>query len=216
MLPFTTAQFLHVFEQYNLAIWPAQVVANVLGAIAVVLAITVPRGSGRVISAVLAALWGWTGVAYHLLFFRAINGAALGFGALFLIQTVLWIWFGVLRPRLSFRLRAEPISLIGLVLIAYAMLVYPALGALLGHAYPRSPAFGVTPCPTAIFTWGLLLCSDTRVPRGLLVVPFLWSLLGFGAALALGIYEDTGLLIAGLLGVGLLLWRDRAPRPAAR
>jgi hypothetical protein len=43
-----------------------------------------------------------------------------------------------------------------------------------------------------------------------LVIPFLWSLLGISASYQLGVREDIGLLVAGVLGVGLLIWRDRA------
>jgi hypothetical protein len=32
------------------------------------------------------------------------------------------------------------------------------------------------------------------------ILPLIWSLVGFGAALNFGIYEDIGLLIAGLVG----------------
>jgi hypothetical protein len=42
-----------------------------------------------------------------------------------------------------------------------------------------------------------------------LIIPFMWSLLGFSAALSLGVREDLGLLLAGVLSVALLLWRDR-------
>jgi hypothetical protein len=69
--------------------------------------------------------------------------------------------------------------------------------------------FGVAPCPTTIFTFGLLLWTRGRVPGWLLAVPTLWALIGFTAALTLGILEDTGLLVAGLLGTGLLLYRNR-------
>jgi hypothetical protein len=93
------------------------------------------------------------------------------------------------------------------VFIALALIVYPILGALTGHAYPRAPLFGVAPCPTAIFTFGILLWARNRVGIYLLIIPFLWSLVGFTAALKLGIREDFGLLIAGLLGTGLLIAR---------
>jgi len=38
----------------------------------------------------------------------------------------------------------------------------------------------------------------------------IWSAIGFSAALSLGVREDIGLLVAGLLSVGLLFWRDHA------
>jgi hypothetical protein len=49
------------------------------------------------------------------------------------------------------------------------------------------------------------------------VVPFLWSLIGVSAPINYGIYEDIGLVVAGVLSVGLLWWRDRqAAQPAVR
>jgi hypothetical protein len=37
------------------------------------------------------------------------------------------------------------------------------------------------------------------------IIPIVWSLVGFTAAIKLGIYQDIGLLIAGLLSVIILL-----------
>jgi hypothetical protein len=119
------------------------------------------------------------------------------------------------RPRLGFAARADGYGLAGGLFILYAMLIYPLIGAALGHGYPQSPSFGVAPCPTTIFTLGLLLWTGARVPRWLLVIPVLWSFIGVSAAVTLGIREDTGLLVAGVVGAALLLWRDRRPMPGA-
>jgi len=76
-LPFTQDQFFAVFAAYNEAIWPAQVVAYLAGVagVAVVLAPGAPFKS-TVVSGVLAAMWLWTGIAYHWFHFAAINNAA--------------------------------------------------------------------------------------------------------------------------------------------
>jgi hypothetical protein len=214
MLPFSTDQFLDVFRQYNQAIWPLQIVAYVLGLVAIGLAATPSRPSHQIISAILAGFWAWMGIVYHILFFRTINPAALGFGALFLVQALGWLFFGLVRPRLTFALDATPYTAAGLVMIVYAILIYPLIGAWLGHGYPQSPSFGVAPCPTTIFTFGLLLCTSARVPRTLLIIPALWALIGFAAALTLGIREDIGLLLAAGVAVPLLLWRDRTAAQA--
>jgi hypothetical protein len=206
--PFTTGQFLGVFEAYNLAIWPAQVVAYALGVAAVVLAIWPRPSSDRIVSAVLAGFWLWNGAVYHIGFFRQINPAALAFGMLFVVQGALWLVAGVLRPRLSFRAAPSAASMLGGVLVLYAMVAYPIIGMLMGHAYPHSPSFGVTPCPTTIFTFGLLLWTAPRLPLYLLVIPLLWSLLGVSAAIALGVPEDLGLLVAGLAATTVLVWRQ--------
>ena len=93
----------------------------------------------------------------------------------------------------------------------YALLIYPVLGSMLGHVYPQSPTFGL-PCPTTIFTFGILLWTDKQVPIPVLIIPFLWSIIGFTAALSLGITEDTGLLIAGVVSTLLIVLRNRAAK----
>jgi len=82
------------------------------------------------------------------------------------------------------------------------------LGYNLGHVYPYSPTFGL-PCPTTIFTFGILLFTNEKMPVHLLIIPLLWSVIGFTAAINLIIYEDTGLLIAGLTTFTLLLISNR-------
>ncbi len=43
------------------------------------------------------------------------------------------------------------------------------------------------------------------MPVHLLILPLLWSIIGFTAAFTLTIYEDIGLLVAGLTAFILLL-----------
>jgi hypothetical protein len=208
-LPFSVDQFMDVFQRYNLSIWPMQVIAYLLGVTAIVLASKPMRYSDRIVSGVLAFFWIWMGVVYHLLNFSQINRAAIGFGVMFVLQGALFLVVGVVKPRLSFRASSQPIALVGGALVIYAMIVYSVIGMSVGHSYPQSPVFGVAPCPTTIFTFGLLLLSSRKVPKYFLAVPLIWSVIGFGAAISLGIYEDTGLLIAGVLSTALLLRRDR-------
>ncbi len=63
-----------------------------------------------------------------------------------------------------------------------------------------------------IFTFDLLLLPVRQCPLALLIIPFVWSIGGFLAAKSFGILEDTGLLLASLLAVSLLLAR-RAKQP---
>ncbi len=210
-LPFTTEQFLAVFAAYNHAIWPAQIIGYGLGIAVVVLALRPVRYAGRIIAGILGLYWIWMGVAYHLLHFSAINQAATLFGLAFVVQGVLFLLVGGLAGRLAFCADRSLMGLVGAAFVAYAMIGYPLLGAAFGHVYPTAPVFGVAPCPTVIFTFGLLLWTATRVPGYLLVIPFLWTLLGFSAAASLGMREDFGLVLAGLVGTGLIVWRDHTP-----
>ncbi|NLF32830.1 MAG: hypothetical protein GX591_18325 [Planctomycetes bacterium] len=208
-LPFTVEQFFDVFEAYNRAIWPAQVLAYVLGLAAIVLASGDTARRGRAVAGILALSWIWMGAAYHLGHFRAINPAATVFGVLFLLQGLVFIGAGCILAKLRFRFAVRPIPIIGAAFILYAMVLYPLLGRLAGHIYPRSPVFGVAPCPAAIFTFGLLLWATRPVPWYVPVVPVLWSLIGLSAAIHLRVPQDYGLGVAGVFGIALLVVRNR-------
>ncbi len=214
-MPFTVEQFFEVFRRYNDAVWPAQVVVVVDAFIAVGAALRGGRRANQIVAIVLAALWLWMGAVYHLQFFRQVNPAAVVFGLAFLIQAALFIWLGVAHDCLTFDPRLDLAGVLGSVLVLYSLAVYPMLGSALGHSYPASPTFGL-PCPTTIFTLGLLLWARPRVPIALLVVPLTWAVIGTVAAVQLGVEEDFGLAASALLSLPLLLRHGRQlqPRPA--
>lgn len=208
MIPFTIEQFLAVFAQYNQAVWPMQIVLMIAAVTAVLLALRPEAIASRMVSLLLAGLWLWTGDVYHALFFSRINRAAFVFGALFLIQAVLFFYLGVIRQKLKFRMQWNAYSLMGGLMMLYALLLYPLLGQLLGHVYPTAPTFGA-PCPLTIFTFGLLLWLEGEVKWFLLVIPVFWSLLGLSAVVSLGMREDFALPLAGFVAVVMLVRRNR-------
>jgi hypothetical protein len=211
MLPFSADQFFAVFADYNRATWPAPVVAYLAGAAALAAAL---RGGGewvgRGVAVALGAMWVWTGLAYHWAFFATVNPAAKAFALAFLAQGAGLLWVGGRRGGLRFgppRSRGEVVT--GLALVGYAAVLYPLLGRLAGHGWPAAPAFGVTPCPLTIFTFGVLLLTRGRVSPALLAIPALWSLIGGSAAFLLGVPQDWMLPAAGVAGAALLLTRHR-------
>lgn len=209
MLPFTSEQFLAVFVNYNRAIWPIQLIAYLLGGLAVALLLLKRREGDRVISGALAAMWLWTGVGYHGLWFSAINQAAYLFAALFILQGCYLLYAGVYGGQIRFGRRSDLTTWVGAAFMSYSAIVYPLMGMTTGHHYPEMPMFGVTPCPVTIFTFGLLLLTVRPVPRWLLVVPFVWSLIGGSAAIVLNVPQDWLLLLSGCLAVPLIVFRDR-------
>jgi hypothetical protein len=209
-LPFTVDQFLGVFQNYNLAVWPAHLAAYALGLAAIFCVIKKNSYSDRFVNFILGVFWIWNGALYHITYFSPINKAAYVFGVLFIIQGLLFIVAGIFKNQISYEFIPNFASITGILFILYAMLIYPLAGYLLGHGYPFCPAFGLAPCPTTIFTFGMMLLAVKTLPRGMIVIPLLWSLLGFNAALSLGILEDTGLLAAGFLGSIIILIKKRA------
>jgi hypothetical protein len=256
-IPFTIDQFMHLFETYNLSVWPVQWIAYLLGGTALLLILTglkdspsqatgnLPgkafglflirsltpqqaaglasafpfKRSHQLVAAILSFMWIWNGAVYHIGFFSGINKAAYLFGVLFVIQGMLLLWQGVYKSNLHFVPRKNLQTAIGAVFILYAMGIYPLLNHLLGHAWPQQPMFGIAPCPTTIFTFGLLLLSDARFPKFLLIVPFLWSLVGMSAAVSLNISADYGLFATGIIAAGTMILQGRkikAMAPAAK
>jgi Family of unknown function (DUF6064) len=211
--PFTADIYLSLFTDYNGTIWPAQVVAYGLGLLALFVALRPSAASGHIAFAVLSAFWLWNAIAYHLLHFFQINFAALGFAALFALQGVLFAALAI-GGRRSVRYRPDVAGWCGVLFCLFALVAYPLLGWLAGHGWPRIAAFGVAPAPTVIFTFGMLLLLGA--PLYLAVIPLLWTLAaGSAAVLLLGMPEDASVLLAGVVGFGLLVWQRRQADPNA-
>jgi hypothetical protein len=214
-MPFTAQQFFDVFGRYHAALWPAPVFLNVVAVVAIVLAWRGRANDGRWVSGILVALWAWMAVAYHGAFFAAINPAAWLFAFVFLLQAAWLAWQGIVRARLRFAFRRDVLGWMGSALLAYALVVYPLAGWALGHRYPETPTFGL-PCPTTIFTIGLLMFAVPPMPRSVLAIPVLWAAVGASAAFLLGVYQDLGLLAAAAAAVvAFFRLGPRRPVPAA-
>jgi Family of unknown function (DUF6064) len=202
-LPFSLDEFFALFAAYNRAVWPAVLLAYVLGAVTVYLVLKPGPRSGRIVAAILAAMWGWSGIAYHWLYFSTINSAALLFAAAFVIQG--GIFFQIAwRDQLSLAFSRTARAFVGLSLIVYSTLVYPVLGLLLGNSLTELPMFGVTPCPVAMFSFGSLLLTTTPISRRVMVIPVLWAFIGGAAALLLGVWQDWMLPVAAVATLALL------------
>ncbi|MBD1547375.1 DUF6064 family protein [Roseibium aggregatum] len=209
-MPFTAEEFFGVFAAYNGAIWPFQIVTYGAGLIVVLLIWRPSRGSDLAILLMLAAMWAVNGIGYQYLFFSPVNPVAKGFAAVFVVEALLLAALPLLlREWPNLTLKQGRVGWIALVLILYALIGYPVLGYLAGHRYPAVPMFGVAPCPTAIFTIGVLLLGEWKVCRWLLILPVVWAAIGGSAAVLLSVPQDYGLLVAGLIVVALALTRRR-------
>lgn len=203
-IPFTTAEFHGVFSAYNAAVWPMQLPLMALGVLAVLLLVRQRSYSSVGISAILTILWSWQALAYHLAFFTAINPLAYGFAVLFLGGAAVFCWQGVVRRRLIFKPSPGWRMRAGWGLLIFAGFIYSAWTYLAGHRYPAVPTFGL-PCPTTLFTIGLLAFLVAPYPRSPFVVPVLWCFVGSQAAFVFDVPQDLGLVVAGVVGTLLLL-----------
>ena len=179
MLPFTVEQLLGAFVSYNKAIWPAQIFAYLLGGLPFALVFRKGKWSDQIIAGILAAMWAWTGIGYHLTFYGDQQDGP-------------WFRRTVRRPGRSLRLCRPVPGPHGVQLHRgpdrmdrrrvriLAAALYPLLGLAMGHPSSELPMFGVTPCPVTIFTFGMLLLTG---PAACDPVP--WSLVGGSAAILL-------------------------------
>jgi hypothetical protein len=207
--PFTGDQFFDVFGKYNLAIWPIQIFTYLLGITAVALVFSRIAARHKIISGILAFYWIWMGIVYHIIFFSPINPAARIFGILFVVQGLLFIYYGIILNAIQFKPSINAVSIIGFIFILYALIVYPFIGKQFGHAYPKIPIFGVAPCPTTIFTFGVLLLIGKPISRSILIIPFIWSIIGMSAAVNLRVPQDYGLFVAGIAGTTMILFLNK-------
>ncbi len=208
-LPFTVEQFYGVFAQYNDSVWPMQIVLYAIGIAVLVLLAVAWSGRGRIISGLLALLWVWTSVVYYFVFFTGISGSGWVIGGV-LLAGGLWLgWVGGIQGRIHFGWRGDWRGAVGGLLILYALVLYPLIGLAVGHSYPAMPTFGL-PCPVTIFTVGMLLLTTAPVPRSVFIAPALWGLFGGASAtFLLGVYQDAGLLLAGIVSVAAIFVLER-------
>ena len=204
--PFTTQEFLEVFKNYNLAVWPVQILF-LLVAIFIIIAVSKFIVSGKTIVVVMSLFWIWMGTVYHLLFFSSINKAAFLFGGIFILQGLLFLFYAFKKSP-AFELKGNIYGIIAAVLAVFAIVIYPVIGYFSGHIYPYSPTFGL-PCPTTIFTFAILLLSKRHLPFYLLIIPLAWSLVGFSAAMFFGMYEDIGLILSAVIFSVLILLKRK-------
>lgn len=216
-LPFTVEQFFEVIRSYNAFVWPGQIALTACALVALALVFVRKGWASTVVWSLLALLWIWIGAVYQLAFFWPINPAAIVFAALFFTGAACFLWFGVYRRELTFSPGRNGSTATGIALVAYALVVYPLWSTASGHAYPALPTFGL-PCPTTIFTIGVVCMASGRRVWAVLVAPVLWSLVGVQAAFLLTVWPDLGLGVAGGVGIAIavmsLRGRSRELLPA--
>jgi len=207
-LPFTREAFFDVLAAYNTTLWPAVVALWVASALACAWLMSSSRRShDRWISGLLALHWAWSAIAYHVMFFTRINPAAWIFAVLFLVQAALFVWFGLIEGVLSFRSSRTTSTVVGWALMLYALL-YPAITIVEHGNVVRAPTFAL-PCPTTIFTAGVVLLTSAA-PRSLAIVPIVWSVIGGSAAFFLGVSGDYVLPVAGAVLALFALQKPKA------
>jgi hypothetical protein len=181
-LLFAPRTYWRLFELMNEALWPAQVLAVLVGAALIALARLGGAGPAR-IAAILVAL-AWISVTWFFFFERyaTINWAAEYMAWGFAAQAVLLLAAAAPRGFLAFALPPGVRVRIGRAMIYIAVLLYPALAAVVGREWRQAETFGFSPDATALAALGFALLLAGRARALLLPLPVLWCLVG-GATL---------------------------------
>lgn len=200
--PFNTDQFYQVFERYNSTIFPAQLIFLILGVAALFLILSEKSYKSKLTTGFIGILWVWSGLIYHIAFFSETNKAAYLFGLIFIIQGIL-ILINAVNNRLVFSFKLESRMYFGLFFILFGLIIYPTIGVFIHGTTNPIISLGL-PCPTTIFTLGFFMLTNTRFPRYLLIIPSLWAIVGLGAAINFGIYQDLMILITAFFAIYFL------------
>lgn len=205
----SVTEWFHRWTEYNPAVWPMQIITYVLAVGVIVLLFVKWKQSSRVIASVIAFLWLWSGLVAIILFFGTVSSQYYFWGSLWIIQGLVFIYYGVLKPGFQFRFSKDLSVYLGFLLILYALVVYPIIGALSGHAFPGGPIFGVAPCPVCIFTFGVFMMTRRRIPVYIFVFPLIWSILGIYAAIRMNVFADIGMAFAGVMGTAFIVYNNK-------
>ena len=206
---FTFSEFLDMMARYNNHYWLMLPINYSLCISAILFSLRKTTYSSRIVTSVLAVFWLWTGVIFNGLVFSEISSRAVIFAAVFVVESMLLVFYGFYKSELIFRVRADLIGAVGWTSILYGLLGYPLIASLLGRGYPQSLVVGLAPCPTVVFTLGILFWSERRLTKAILAIPLFYALAGGAMVSSKGVVEDLGMIIIAMAMIGVVIYRDR-------
>lgn len=208
-LMFSARTYYRLFERHNAALWPAQVVVVLAGAVVLILLWRRPgENSVRIAVGVLATAWLLVAGAYFWTRYSTIHMGGKWFAATFGTQAVLVLWFGVGKRKLGTSEPSGSTSRAGLMLAGAVVLVYPLLVKVSGRPWSQAEVFGLAPDPTVLATLGLL--AVLRARWWLWLVPVVWALFSAMTLWTLHAPEAYVMLIVPAGSVALALRHSRA------
>ncbi len=194
---------------YNEAIFPMQIV---MLAVAFVLTCFLFAKPGprinKFMKVYLSFVFAWNGIVFFLIFGEELPGKYLGI-PLFVLLGILMAW-DIHTNRIQLKLPDTSWQRYLTFFLIICSFLYPLIGYIFGHYYPRSCTFGVTPCPMTVFALALLTAAIPKVNKTIYVLLLLWALPAFGKCFgAMDLYEDCLLFWTGVYALILLImnWR---------
>lgn len=214
-LLFSHRVYVRLFELHNGALWPLPLATLLAGAGILIAVVRPGRPSGRLVPAVLGALWLWIAWSFFGVRYATINWAAPYIAPLFALQGLALIALAA-GPGLA---RTGPDlqrsrRLAAMAVLALAVFGYPLLAPALGRPLAAAEIFGIAPDPTVIATLAVLAASTGRWRLPLAIVPMLWSASSGLTLWTMGAEEAlVAPLLATLCAAVILKRRRESMRP---
>ena len=164
------------------------------------LAVRSRQNRGRLIAAILAAGWAWTGIVWYLFYFQALNFAAPVYGAAIRPSRHCYSYGRHCpRARLEIRFDRSARGCTGCLIMIVTAIGLPLADWLSGAGWTEARFALLTPGATAGMTAGVLLLLPGRMRYTLMAIP-VTCLLAMGAqAWILEIPRDYVFAIAGII-----------------
>jgi hypothetical protein len=203
--------FFAMLADYHTLLHPFPFLAFGLGFVVMALFFSSYNQKDRISLLILAFLWAWNGLVLFTYQAAALAPVVYALqGVLFPVQALLLAHAACAKEPPEFGISTGFSGKAGLAVMFTAIFLYPIVGNIFGHSYPTAPVWP-EPCPLTIFTFGYLLSARASVRPVLIIIPFLWSLMGIVAVLKLGVAPDALEVIAGVgCSVAILLKNRKA------
>lgn len=196
----------NILENYNLTIFPAQILLHITAILLTALFFLKPeRKASTILKIYLTFSFAWIGIVFFLILGSGLENNI--FSALLFILIAFFFGIDIMRNRIEFQVpetRYEKIIMVFLLLMAF---LYPLIGYLVGHTYPRMIFLGTFPCSTTAFALILLAFSIPKVDLKPYVLLLIWAI-PFPIFIQIPqfkVYEDAIMLTAGIIALILLI-----------
>jgi len=174
LLLFSEQSYLRQFELYNQWLSPTQGLFYLYGCLALFALLKPERQLVRILFLISALFWLVCAYGFLWQFYVAINWLAGYFIPLFIFQTVLILWVGLISYPAVVQ-RPQPIIFnLGLLLWFSTLLAQPVIECLSGRSWSQLSVFAITPDSLSFMAVAIMLIL--RLPAWMFLPAGLWLL----------------------------------------
>ena len=195
-----------VLESYNVAIFPMQIVMIILAAISACILFARPGTKTNILmKGFLVFSFAWIGLVFFLILGKELPARYFQ-TFLFLVIAALFA-VDIFRGKIEFRTPEKRWQRYLTISLLITVFLYPLIGMLFGHHYPRMVIMGTFPCPTTAFALVLLIAALPKVNIVVYILLLFWAI-PFPILFQIpkfGCYEDSIMLAIGIYGLIMLV-----------